>query len=194
MSDTTPFPFDSPSPDDEAGTQPDRRRLFVLITVGVIASVVAGYFLTTLLFGAENQVTSSLAVSGTVPAPVASGAPASPKATPQSVAGTVYRNPFLPLVSAAPAAAASPVSPAPSTTAPGGPSPSATTAGMTTFKVLDVTGNKAVVTIDGKQYKMSVGQKFAKTYKLNSTSGSKCAVFGSSDGTISLCEGSTLIS
>lgn len=196
MTETATFPFDtSTSPDDEAATGPDRRKLLLLIAVGVIVSSVVGYFLAVSLFGGAEPATTPKALSPTA-APQASALPsASPPATPRVVAGAVNRNPFLPLVYP-PAAgsggtAAAPAAPAPAVTTPAGSA--ATPAGMSAFKLLSVAGSQAVVTIDSVRYTVSAGQGFAGTYKLVATSGGACADFTNSGKRMSLCEGQTLL-
>lgn len=196
MTDTTAFPFDGEaSTDEEITAGPNRRRLLLFIAVGVVVAALIGYLLVGVLFAGSEQLAPGAAnplVPGASRLTPASPTP-SPKAAPQSVAAA-GRNPFLPLV--APVAAAAPAggAAAPAGAAPAVPtSAPSSTPGMTTFKVLSVSGNQAVVTIDGKRYTPSTGQAFATTYRLVSTSDGMCADFTKGQTRFGLCEGQTLI-
>ncbi len=202
MTETATFPFDASTiSDDDDAAGPDRRKLLLLIAVGVIASALVGYFVAVQLFGGAEPVTAPVTGARTVPAPLAAASPPAPAAPPRSVTAAANRNPFVPLafapVAAAAAgsgsAAAAPRAPLAAAAPAQQPSTSAATPGMTTFKVLSISGNQAVVTIDGSRYTASVGQTFAKTFKLIATSGGVCGDFSNGATRLGLCEGQTLI-
>lgn len=198
MSETTSFPFDStPGAHAVDGEGGNRRRLLLLVGAGVLVVAVLGYFLAVSVLGGG---TDALPVGGGAPhlpgGAIAATAPAAPKVVPKTFAGVVGRDPFGALVTAPTGggavatggAATTPAAPpAPAATTP------ATTPGMTTFKVLSVSGSKATVSVDAKKYTMSVGQVFAKSYKLLKTTGGSCAAFAYGEMRFSLCEGQTFI-
>ncbi|MDP9240554.1 MAG: hypothetical protein M3O55_07950 [Actinomycetota bacterium] len=199
MSETTSFPFDStpgaPAVDGEVG---NRRRLLLLVAAGVLVVAVLGYFLAVTVLGGGND---QLPVGRSAPhlpggALVATAPAVAPKVVPKSFAGVVGRDPFGALVTAptgggAAATGGAATTPTAAPTAPA--TTPATTPGMTTFKVLSVTGSKATVSVDTTKYTMNVGQVFAKTYKLLKTTGGSCASFAYGEMRFSLCEGQTFI-
>lgn len=191
MSDTATFPFDTSQDLDDVEATKSRRPLYLLLAVGAVVAAVVGYFLAVSVFGGAGEVAAPAAVSPTAPAANASPSTNPPQQVRQTVAVGVNRNPFLPLVfpTTAGGTAAAPV-------ATPAPSPSAqqtTTPGMTTFKVLSIAGSRATVSIDGVRYTVTVGQSFARTYKLVSTSGGVCGEFTNAGSRLGLCEGQTLI-
>lgn len=201
MSETmTTFPFEASLDNGVEPETPDRRKLFVLLAVGVLIAALLGYFVAVPLLSAD-KVTSPPPVVGHAAAAGAKVNPVvPPKVVPKTFAGVTGKDPFHPLVRQPAAGAAGTSTTTTSTTAPAAGSTvtqpattPATTPGMVTFKVLSVSGSKATVSVDTKKYTASVGQVFAKSYKLLKTSGGSCAAFVYGEMRFSLCEGQTFI-
>lgn len=197
MSETTSLPFVSAMEAEVEVEGPDRRRLLLLIAVGVLLAALVAYFVAVRLLGGGHPA------AGSVKAPVHRGAAAAavakPKVVPKTFTDVVGRDPFAPLVTppAAKTASTSTVTTANPAAPAASPAPAAvappTTAGLTTFKVLSVSGNSSTVLVDTKKYTVNTGQVFAGTYRLLKTSDGSCGSFSHGEMRFNLCEGQTFI-
>ncbi|MEP6696015.1 MAG: hypothetical protein ABJA34_03950 [Pseudonocardiales bacterium] len=195
MSETSGFPFD-PDVGAPAAGAGSRRRLLLFVAAGVLILAALGYYLAVSVLGGTDPVVPAVAGRSRLPDPGALAAPSMPNVAPKTFSDVIGRDPFGPLVTApaAGAAAAAPAAPAPTAIpAPGAAGATGTTPGMTTFKVLGVSGNQAIVSLDTKKYTVTVGATFATAYKLLKTSGGSCAAFAYGEMRFDLCEGQTLI-
>jgi hypothetical protein len=194
MTETTASPLD-PVPDEpEAEGPQNRRRMLLFVGAGVVVAALVGYFVVfPLLQSPAKPVASTLTVAKP---PVASSSPvptAKPTVVPKSFTDVMGRDPFIPLVlPGGTGGGATPANPSATPSTGASPAPS-TAAGKTTFTLISVTGSKSTVSVDAKKYTMSVGQVFAKSYRLLKTVSGACASFSYGAMRFSLCEGQTFI-
>ena len=127
----------------------------------------------------------------------------STSAVPQGAAGSV-KDPFRPLISSGATAATTQSGLTPSgtgaatqSTVPGAAAGTASTpgGGATADRkvtLVNVTGGKAKVTVDGRSYTVEEGESFASRYRAVDI-GSECATFESGTTSFTLCEGEAVL-
>jgi hypothetical protein len=164
-----------------------RDRRLVMIGGPVLVLVLVWFVF--LRGGSKSPTSAAPPLGNTTTAPVAHPSPTpSPGTSPLLVfAG---RDPFAPLIVAAPTNAGATVSPAGAPPAGGGGGSSATIGGKTVTldSIFTVNGvQKAQVEVNGTVYTVAPGETFAGSYKLVSINGT-CANFTWGDQSFSLCE------
>lgn len=177
----------APAGFEETGGAENRKVLLVAGVAGVLALVVAAYFLFFTGGGTDEDLGKgplvlprAKAAAPKVPAakkPVA-------KVVPATFAGVHAKDPFKPLVDPPPPPAPSP--------APGTVDPAAPGAAPVQIVTLNSVGASSVlVDVNGVSYSPKVGGAFASFFKLERLQGTSCATFLYGDESFDLCKGST---
>jgi hypothetical protein len=183
-----------------------RQRLLVAALVAVLLLVVGLLVVRPMLSGGtEEGVAAPPPVTAATAAPATTPQVATPStsAVPQGAAGSV-KDPFRPLISSGATAATTQSGLTPSgtgaatqSTVPGAAAGTASTpgGGATADRkvtLVNVTGGKAKVTVDGRSYTVEEGESFASRYRAVDI-GSECATFESGTTSFTLCEGEAVL-
>jgi hypothetical protein len=183
-----------------------RQLLLVAALVAVLLLVVGLLVVRPMLSGGtEEGVAAPPPVTAATAAPATTPQVATPStsAVPQGAAGSV-KDPFRPLVSSGATAATtqSGLTPAGTgaatqSTVPGAAAGTASApgGGATADRkvtLVNVTGGKAKVTVDGRSYTVEEGESFASRYRAVDI-GSECATFESGTTPFTLCEGEAVL-
>jgi hypothetical protein len=183
-----------------------RQLLLVAALVAVLLLVVGLLVVRPMLSGGtEEGVAAPPPVTAATAAPATTPQVATPStsAVPQGAAGSV-KDPFRPLISSGATAATTQSGLTPSgtgaatqSTVPGAAAGTASTpgGGATADRkvtLVNVTGGKAKVTVDGRAYTVEEGESFASRYRAVDI-GSECATFESGTTPFTLCEGEAVL-
>jgi hypothetical protein len=183
-----------------------RQLLLVAALVAVLLLVVGLLVVRPMLAGrTEEGVAAPPPVTAATAAAAATPQVATPSTSsvPEGAAGSV-KDPFHPLVSSGATAATTQSGLTPSGTGaatqsavPGAAAGTASTpgGGATADRkvtLVNVTGGKAKVTVDGRSYTVAEGQRFASRYRAVDI-GSECATFESGTTPFTLCEGEAVL-
>jgi hypothetical protein len=183
-----------------------RQLLLVAALVAVLLLVVGLLVVRPMLSGGtEEGVAAPPPVTAATAAPATTPQVATPStsAVPQGAAGSV-KDPFRPLISSGATAATTQSGLTPSgtgaatqSTVPGAAAGTASTpgGGATADRkvtLVNVTGGKAKVTVDGRSYTVEEGESFASRYRAVDI-GSECATFESGTTPFTLCEGEAVL-
>jgi hypothetical protein len=183
-----------------------RQLLLVAALVAVLLLVVGLLVVRPMLSGGtEEGVAAPPPVTAGTAAPATTPQVATPStsAVPQGAAGSV-KDPFRPLISSGATAATTQSGLTPSgtgaatqSTVPGAAAGTASTPGGGAtadrkVSLVNVTGGKAKVTVDGRSYTVEEGESFASRYRAVDI-GSECATFESGTTPFTLCEGEAVL-
>jgi hypothetical protein len=176
------------------------RERALLIILGLAAVGAAGFFLLTSLGGEEEQQAAPTPVTSPPVLPATPGTEAgeAPTEPPRMFRFFGGRDPFVPLLVAAPGAGGVGTAPATTGTTTVEPAPQGEEqevqgeAGTVPPKmptVVEVVDENTVdVDVDGKTYRVDEGEDFARTFRVASVEGG-CARFLFGDQSFTVCEG-----
>jgi hypothetical protein len=182
-----------------------RQLLLVAALAGVLLLIVGLLVVRPLLDGGTEEGVAAPPVTAASAAPATTPQMASPSTSVvgEAAAGSV-KDPFRPLVSSGATAATTQSGLTPTGTAaatqstvPGAAAGTASTPGGDAtadrkVTLVNVTGGKAKVTVDGRSYTVAEGQRFASRYRAVDI-GSECATFESGTTAFTLCEGEAVL-
>jgi cytoskeletal protein RodZ len=186
-----------------------RQLLLVAALVAVLLLIVGLLVVRPMLGGTDEAQPSAPAATVAAAAPTTTTpqlSSSSTSATPSASAVAAGKDPFRPLVSTGAAAGVAAtgdgsVTPstlaAPGSTVAGAGAGTATTPGGGTsaerqVALVSITGGTAKVTVDGKAYTVSEGERFASDYRATDIN-SECASFESGTTSFTLCEGEAVL-